>query len=106
MLLANISRANNQKSKTDPEAPEKTSYTKQKSSRQANFPLWLYFLSKKVYKQKPASKVSTLYNLLPNRNLESSSNVATPSRNFEGAGNGEIKYEEQDFSNIISTTIF
>ena len=31
---------------------EKTSHTKQKSSRQANFPLWLYFLSKKVYKQK------------------------------------------------------
>ena len=32
-------------------------------------------------------------------------NIATSSKNFEGAGNGEIKYEEQDFSNIISTTI-
>ena len=53
----------------------------------------------------PASKVSTLYNLLPQRNSKKSSNVETPSRNFEGAGNGEIKYEEQDFSNIISTTI-
>ena len=31
---------------------EKTSHTQQKSSERANFPLWLYFLSKKVNKQK------------------------------------------------------
>ena len=58
----------------------------------------------------PTSKVSTLYNLLPNRNHENSqkskkSKSLTGSNNFEGGGNGEIKYEEQDFSNIIKTTI-
>ena len=60
---------------------------------------------------KPSTKVSTLYNLLPNRNSQKSqgskilSKIATSTTDFEGGGYGEIKYEEQDFSNIISTTI-